>query len=92
VTLGGVAIRIRIVKGMDEWGEYGHDDRVIRISAKCVDMPGVLRSTLRHELVHAALNIGGVGFSERYEEESVVRCLEQLFFPMWDKLEKKYQL
>ena len=81
-----------MVKGMVDWGEYSHDDNTIRISAKCVDIPGALRSTLRHELTHAALNIGGVGFSERYEEESIVRCLEQMFYPCWDKLEAKYEL
>jgi hypothetical protein len=92
VTLGGQAIKVRVVKGMVDWGEYCHDDNVIKISAKCVDIPGALRATLRHELTHAALSIGGVGFAERYEEESVVRCLDQLFFPAWDKLEAKYEL
>jgi hypothetical protein len=92
VVVGGQRVKIRVVKGMEDWGEYCHDDNVIRISAKCVDIPGALRSTLRHELTHAALNIGGVGFSERYEEESIVRCLEQVFFPTWDKLCEKYEL
>jgi len=92
VVLGGQRIKVRVVKNMEDWGDYNHDDKVIRINARCVDIPGELRSTLRHELVHAALNIGGVGFSKGFEEECVVRCLEQLFFPMWDKLETKYEL
>ena len=92
VVLGGQRIKVRVVRNMEDWGDYDHDDQIIRINARCVDLPGALRSTLRHELVHAALNIGGVGFSKGFEEESVVRCLEQLFFPAWDKLEAKYEL
>lgn len=92
VVVGGQKIRIRVVKGMEDWGQYLHDDNVIRISAKCVDIPGALRSTLRHELTHAALNIGGVAFMEKFDEEAVVRCLEQVFFPAWDKIEAKYEL
>jgi hypothetical protein len=48
-------------------------------------------STLRHEMVHAALAIGGVAFSESMEEEAIVRCMDELFFPAWDRVAKRYR-
>jgi len=49
----------------------------------------MVAETLRHEMVHAALAVGGVSFSVEYDEEVIVRCLDSLFFPAWDKLTKR---
>ena len=39
-------------------------------------------------MLHAALALGGVSYNLSTDlEESVVRAIEQLFFPAWDKLE-----
>ena len=43
-------------------------------------------------MVHAALRIGGVAFSEYMEEESVVRCMDDLFFPAWDAIQSKHKI
>jgi len=32
------------------------------------------------------LLLSGVGWMEKYDQESVVRCMEEIFFPSWDKL------
>jgi len=39
--------------------------------------------------MEAALLLSGVGFSERYEQEAVVRCMEEIFFPAWDVIVKR---
>jgi hypothetical protein len=40
-------------------------------------------------MIHAALAVGGVSFAVEYDEEVIVRCLDSIFFPAWDKLTKK---
>lgn len=45
--------------------------------------------TLRHELMEASLCISGVGFCETFEQEAVVRCMDEVFFPAWDRLNKR---
>lgn len=93
-TIGGHTVLIKVVEEVDEddsWGNYSHDKKTIKVSSRAVRR-GEFKETLRHELVHAALNIGGVAFSDYMEEESVVRCIEELFFPAWDKLQAKYKI
>lgn len=88
VTIGGKRVSIKVLD-MDSWGEYDHDLARICIATKATANNKLLRDTLRHELMHAALNISGVAFAETISEESVVRCLDEIFFPCWDKLELK---
>ena len=40
----------------------------------------------------AAFGISGVAFAEHIDEESVVRCMDEIFFPCWDKLSLKLGL
>lgn len=87
VMIGGN--KFRIVIGTLDNGDYGRmyfDERKIVISAACLSKSLVLRETLRHEVLHAALHISGVSFLERYEEETLVRAIETIFFPAWSKL------
>lgn len=88
VTVGGVRLKVVVVTSED-WGGYRHDDRVIEVSERASRSRKVFLETLRHEMVHAALQIGGPVFSERYDEECVVRCLETIFFPAWERLQKR---
>jgi hypothetical protein len=39
-------------------------------------------------MMHAAFAIGGIGHCKPFEEveEGVVRCLDHLFFPSWNRL------
>jgi hypothetical protein len=39
--------------------------------------------------MHAALDISGVGFAESMDQESVVRCFDEIFFPAYEKLREK---
>lgn len=90
VMIGGQ--RFRIVVGTLDNGDYGRmyfDERKIVISTACLAKSSVLIDTLRHEILHAALHISGVSFLERYEEETLVRAIETIFFPAWNTLHNK---
>jgi hypothetical protein len=39
--------------------------------------------------MESALLLSGVGFSEAYEQEPIVRCMEEIFFPAWDLFQKR---
>ena len=89
VTIGGKRISVRIDKELDGWGEYHHDLAKITLCSRCLDSDADTISTLRHEMLHAALAVSGMSFSEVYSEESIVRCLDEIFFPSWIRVEKK---
>ena len=88
VDIAGSKVKVEVCpfKGSncDDFGEYLHDDHLIRINDKLNNKDII--NTLRHEMMEAALLISGIGFSERYEQESVVRCMESIFFPAWGKV------
>ena len=90
-TIGGRRIKIAVepFKGVDSdtFGEYFHDDKLIQINTDMDDT--VTLETLRHEFMEASLLISGVGVSERYEQEAVVRCMEEIFFPAWELIFKR---
>lgn len=90
VMIGGQ--KFRIVIGTLDNGDYGRmyfDERKIVISTACLSKSSILRETLRHEVLHASLHISGVSFLERYEEETIVRAMETIFFPAWDSIHKQ---
>jgi hypothetical protein len=94
VPVGGVKVKILLVEEVDDqdsWAHYVHDKKLIRVANRAV-RKGEFKKTLRHEMVHAALSIGGVAFSDYMEEESVVRCMDELFFPAWESLQTKYKI
>lgn len=85
VVVGGKRIRVRWVDDLelpDASGDYRHGRGEIRLR---LGEAGWVE-TLRHEMVHAAFAIGGICWCERFEEEAIVRCLDELFFPAWDAL------
>jgi hypothetical protein len=90
VTIGGQKFAIVIDPADNEnFGEMHFDTRKIVLGSKCLAKASILRETLRHELLHAALHVSGIAFSEAYDEESIVRCIENIFFPAWDAIHKK---
>lgn len=91
VSIAGRRIRL-VVKPFKEvdvytFGEYFHEDKVIQINTG-LDSNTALE-TLRHEVMEASLLLSGVGFSERYEQEAVVRCMDEIFFPAWELILKR---
>ena len=69
------------------WGDYDHDRRTIRLDASLGGES--LKETLRHEMLEAALMIGGPTWNEGStceNTEAIVRCIECVFFPAWEKV------
>ena len=46
-------------------------------------------TTLRHEVMEASLYLSGLAWAERYEQEAVIRCMEEIFFPAWGVIFKR---
>lgn len=89
VNVGGRIIAIRVDPKLEAWGEYRADDKEIVLASRTLDKKSSLRETLRHEILHAALDIGGIAYLEGYEEEAIVRCIENIFHPAWDTVRKQ---
>jgi len=90
VYIGGIRFTIAVEKL--DGGDYGRmlfDERRILISTQCLAKAQTLRETLRHEILHAALHVSGASFLERYEEETVVRAVDHIFYPAWDSIKAK---
>jgi hypothetical protein len=85
ISVGGLRVKITIVENLEDFGSFSLDDLTIAIrKGNTKDMV----DTLRHEMMHAAFAIGGIGHCKPFEEveEGVVRCLDHLFFPSWNRL------
>ena len=75
-------------KDLAEYGLFCLDD--MRITLRSADAD-IMESTLRHEMMHAAFAIGGIAHCKPFEdmEEGAVRCLENIFFPAWERVVAK---
>lgn len=91
IQIGGHRIRLKVAPLDDCWGTYNHETKTIILSPLLFDDPKNLYSTLRHEMAEAALFISGVAWSERYEQEPIVRALEEILFPALDRLTAYFQ-
>lgn len=90
ISVAGQRIKVILCDLDDCYGMYDHERRVIRID-KSMDQKNALL-TLRHELMEASLFLSGVGFCEKFEQEAVVRCMEEVFFPAYARLLKNYKI
>ena len=88
LRIAGQRVRIRIADLSDDdvFGYYSHDRKIIFLSESLEEKE--LLDTLRHELMEASLCISGVGFCESFEQEAVVRCMDEVFFPAYERLLK----
>ena len=84
IYIGGLKFEI-IRENIHEYGLMRFDERQIVISSNVTD-PSVCITTLRHEMIHAALEIAGISHMRRYDEEPIVRAIENIFFPAWDAI------
>jgi len=89
VSIGGKPITIRVDSGLESWGEYRADDEEIVLAARTLERKSTLRETLRHEILHASLDIAGLSHLTVYQEEAIVRCIDNIFHPAWDKVQKQ---
>jgi hypothetical protein len=88
ISIGGQEVEIVIEKDLAEYGLFCLDD--MRITLRSADTD-IMVSTLRHEMMHAAFAIGGIAHCKPFEdmEEGAVRCLENIFFPAWERINTK---
>jgi hypothetical protein len=87
IDVAGRRVRLRFVELGDVYGQYTHDSKTIEVHSGITDPEKLL--TIRHELMESSLLLSGVGFSEAYEQEPIVRCMEEIFFPAWDLFQKR---
>ncbi len=84
ISIAGQRVKLEVIplSGEDPpYGLYFHDKKLIQINSDLKHK--ALLNTIRHEMMEASLLISGVGFLETYEQEAVVRCMEEIFFPAW---------
>jgi hypothetical protein len=88
VKIAGQRIKIKVGKLEESYGQYEHENRIIWISNTLKDERSIL-TTLRHEMLEASLLISGVGWLEKYDQEAIVRCVDEIFWPAWESLNLK---
>ena len=89
VNIGGRIIAVRVDAELESWGEYRSDEREIVLSSRTLCKASTLRETLRHEMLHAALDISGLSYLKNFEDEAIVRCIDGVFHPAWDATRKQ---
>lgn len=89
VSVGGRVITVRVDPELEDWGQYRPDDGEIVLAPKTVAKAISLKETLRHEILHASLDIAGLSYLKHYEEEAIVRCVDSIFHPAWDAVRKQ---
>lgn len=87
IPVAGRRVKLLFVELDETYGQYKHDQKIIEINKAISNSDKLI--TIRHELMEASLLLSGVGFSERYEQEPIVRCMEEIFFPAWDAFLKR---
>ena len=90
ITMAGIRVRIKFRDLGDDdcYGIYSHRRKLIIIDKTLKGKE--LLETIRHEMIHAALGISGLAFCEAYEEEAIVRCMDEIFFPAWERFLKRF--
>jgi len=89
VSIAGRRIAIKTCQHLEDLGQYRHESKEILISSKLSSR--MMVETLRHEMIHASLAMAGISFAEKYDEEPIVRAIEQIFFPSWENAQKQMQ-
>jgi hypothetical protein len=88
IRIAGVTIKVvRQDLDGDPYGSWSLDSRTIVIDQGLKGKK--LHDTLRHEMVHAAWALGGVAWCESMEEEALNRCLDECFWPAWERVCKR---
>ncbi len=87
VTIAGQLVKIKRIELEESYGQYVHDRRTIYLNAHLPEKE--ILSTLRHEMLHASFHISGISFCENFEEEACIRCIDEVFFPAYERILKR---
>ena len=85
VSIAGRQVKLALVPfngDSPDYGLYLHDKKTIEINNTLKGK--ALIHTIRHEMMEASLLLSGVGWLENYDQEAIVRCMEEIFFPAWE--------
>lgn len=83
VIIGGKRIEVIEDPELSDYGSFNADEWTIRIGpSERMDR----HETLRHEMIHAAFAVAGLSHLRKFEEEAIVRCLDNLLFPALEQL------
>ena len=90
-TVAGVKIKIveRDLSDDECFGYWNHDKLTIFIGKGL--KPKVAKQTLCHEMIHAALDLSGISFAKDFPDEPVVRAVETLFLPSWERMKARLE-
>jgi hypothetical protein len=92
VNIGGRVISVKVDVEQSDWGLYHPDRHEITLAPRTVAKMSSLRETLRHEVMHCALDMAGLTYLEdlkSFPEEAVVRAIDHIFHPSWDRIRKQ---
>jgi hypothetical protein len=89
IAIAGHNVKLHFVPLGGCFGQYDHDRKIISIDREAHITALSVLETIRHEMMEASLLLSGVGFSDKYDQEIVVRCMEEIFFPAWDRFCKR---
>jgi len=87
INIGGRVITVRIDPRLESWGEYHADEQEIVLASRTLEKQSTLRETLRHEILHVSLDVAGLSHLTVYQEEAIVRCIDNIFPPLGTGLE-----
>lgn len=85
--IAGQRIKIHRTELDDCYGQYLHEKRIIQLHKKLPEQEII--PTLRHEMLHAAFHISGISFCESFQEEACIRCIDEVFFPAYERILKR---
>lgn len=89
VSIAGHRVPIKVKDLDDCYGQYLPDAKVIEIDKRTLKCSKLLRETLRHEIIEATLYLSGIAYSDTYNQEPIVRALDELFWPAWTQACKR---
>lgn len=89
ILIGGHKVHIKWADLDNMYGCYDDDKRTIYLDNSIKDDVKETRETFRHEMQEASLFISGVAWMEKYDQEAVIRAMDNLFWPAWERVEDK---
>lgn len=87
IKVAGYWIKVRVARNeVDHDGWYEAATKTIFVAGRLVHAADgtAARETVRHEMLHATFDVTGVGHATAFDEEVVVRMVDQVFFPAWE--------
>jgi len=83
-----IKIEVKDFNG-DLYGQFRFDKKTIDVDVKVAASKKLFMETMRHEVFEACLLLSGVGWGEKYDQEQIVRCKDELYHPAMDRLTKQ---